>query len=339
MDKTEQARRETEVTIEHSRSLEGCERELQQLVRLGEALGATLEPKVIQRTVVSHLQPVIGQREIEIWLTARTDSWSQSIDAKCSMDSSSDRSWHPAWQAGLWDTFPMFASGKLVGLIGVGQTVDDRSQPLSNTQRCFLTMTSCLVGLCIKNAQLSRQVRQLSAVDVLTGCLTRQHTMNLISSELRRARRSEEPVSLIFIDLDHFKQLNDRYGHLFGDTVLAAVGGAMKEVLRADDLRCRYGGDEFVVLLPDTPLDGAKRVAELLRRHLALTTIGSPDGAIFVTASFGISVARPGELDAKALLVRADRSMYRAKRDGRNSVRVWEADPKKETVGSLYVGR
>ena len=134
----------------------------------------------------------------------------------------------------------MFAGGKLVGLMGVGQTVGDRPQPLSDSQRRLLEMAASLVGLSIKNAQLFRNVRQLSAVDVLTGCLTRHHGMNLIGAELRRAQRSEQPVSLLFIDLDHFKQLNDRYGHLFGDTVLGAVGAAMKEALRGSDLRCNY---------------------------------------------------------------------------------------------------
>ena len=134
-------------------------------------------------------------------------------------------------------------------------------------------------------------------------------------------------MSLIFIDLDHFKQLNDRYGHLFGDSVLATVGAAMKEALRGSDLRCRYGGEEFVVLLPETSLDGAKRVAESLRRHLARRPIQRPEGSVFVTASLGVSAAMPGELDAKALLARADAAMYRAKRDGRNAVRVWEDYP------------
>ena len=224
----------------------------------------------------------------------------------------------------------------------------DSSRVSENTAQLTATTfpmfaTGKLVGLSIKNAQLFRRVRQLSALDVQTGCLTKHHGMNLIAAELRRAQRSEQPVSLLFIDLDHFKQLNDRYGHLFGDSVLSAVGTAMKEALRGSDLRCRYGGEEFVVLLPDTPLEGAKRVAESMRRHLARRAIERPEGSIFETASNGVSAATPGELDAKALLARADAAMYRAKRDGRNCVRVWEDYPEwrrsqaRETPGQAEV--
>ena len=323
---TEQkVKEDTEAITGDVRRAEERASELEQLVRLGEALGATLDPKAIHQTVTQHLQPVVGQREI--WMTVRTEGWRLAIGGPQSSGTGPDQTWDPNRQAGAWDTFPMFAGGKLVGLMGVGQSVGDRPQQLTESQRRLLEMAASLVGLSIKNAQLFRRVRQLSAVDVLTACLTKHHGMNLIAAELRRAQRSEQPVSLLFIDLDHFKQLNDRYGHLFGDSVLSAVGTAMKEALRGSDLRCRYGGEEFVVLLPDTPLDGAKRVAESMRRHLARRAIERPEGSIFVTASIGVSAATPGELDAKALLARADAAMYRAKRDGRNCVRVWEDYP------------
>ena len=324
-ERDQQVRRNTEAIAGDVRRAEERARELEQLVRLGEAVGATLDPKAIHQTVAHHLQPIIGRREI--WMTVRTEGWRLAIGGPDSKASGSDDTFDPAHQPGAWDTFPMFAAGKLVGLMGVGQTVGDRPQPLTDGQRRLLEMAASLVGLSIKNAQLFRKVRQLSAIDVLTGCLTKQHGMNLIAAELRRAQRSAQPVSLLFIDLDHFKQLNDRYGHLFGDTVLGAVGTAMKEALRGSDLRCRYGGEEFVVLLPDTPLDGAKRVAESLRRHLARKAIKRPEGAVFVTASVGVSTATSGELDANALLARADAAMYRSKRDGRNCVRVWEDYP------------
>ena len=324
-ERDQQTKRDTDAIAGDARRAEDRARELEQLVRLGEALGATLDPKAIHHTVTQYLQPVVGQREI--WMTMRTEGWKLDIGGAQPTGSSPEKAWDPTSQPGAWDTFPMIAGGKLVGLMGVGQTVGDRPQPLSDSQRRLLEMAASLVGLSIKNAQLFRKVRQLSAVDVLTGCLTRHHGMNLIGAELRRAQRSEQPVSLLFIDLDHFKQLNDRYGHLFGDAVLGAVGAAMKEALRGSDLQCRYGGEEFVVLLPDTPLDGAKRVAESMRRHLARKAIKRPEGSIFVTASIGVSAAMAGELDAKALLARSDAAMYRAKRDGRNCVRVWEDYP------------
>ena len=324
-ERDQQVKQETEEIAGDARRAEERARELEQLVRLGEALGATLDPKAIHQTVIQYLQPVVGQREI--WMTVRTEGWKLAIGGPQGSGPSAEKAWDPTSQPGAWDTFPMFAGGKLVGLMGVGQTVGERPQPLSDGQRRLLETAASLVGLSIKNAQLFRKVRQLSAIDVLTGCLTRHHGMNLIGAELRRAQRSDQSVALLFIDLDHFKQLNDRYGHLFGDSVLGAVGSAMKEALRGSDLRCRYGGEEFVVLLPDTPLDGAKRVAESMRRHLARKAIKRPEGSIFVTASIGVSAAMAGELDSKALLARADAAMYRAKRDGRNCVRVWEDYP------------
>ena len=318
-------RQDSEAISGDVRRAEERTRELEHLVRLGAALGATLDPKAIHQTVTQYLQPVVGQRDI--WMTVKTDGWRLAIGGPKPSASLPEELWDPNHQPGAWDTFPMFAAGKLVGLMGVGQMVGDRPQQLTESQRRLLEMAASIVGLSVKNAQLFRKVSQLSAIDVLTGCLTRHHGMNLIGAELGRAQRSEQPVSLLFIDLDHFKQLNDRYGHLFGDTVLNVVGSAMQDALRGSDLRCRYGGEEFVVLLPDTPLDGAKRVAESLRRHLARRAIERPEGSIFVTASIGVSAVMPGELDAKALLARADAAMYRAKRDGRNCVRVWADYP------------
>jgi diguanylate cyclase (GGDEF)-like protein len=169
---------------------------------------------------------------------------------------------------------------------------------------------------------LFQEVRENSLRDSLTGCFNRSHSLEVIDAELRRARRSQMPVSLIMFDLDHFKDINDRYGHLCGDAVLASVGGRMKEVLRGSDLKCRYGGEAFVVLLPETPLHGAKRVAETLRRELADKPIQWKGEPIAITASFGISVALPSEVDIQALLARADAALYRAKDEGRNCVRL-----------------
>jgi diguanylate cyclase (GGDEF)-like protein len=148
------------------------------------------------------------------------------------------------------------------------------------------------------------------------------HAIDQIDTELRRARRSQMPVALIMFDLDRFKDVNDRHGHLCGDAVLAAVGARMRDVLRGSDLKCRYGGEEFLVLLPETPLEGAKRVADTLRRELADMAVQWKDETLHITASFGVSVALPSEIDPQALISRADAALYRAKDQGRNCVRL-----------------
>jgi diguanylate cyclase (GGDEF)-like protein len=125
-------------------------------------------------------------------------------------------------------------------------------------------------------------------------------------------------------DIDRFKQTNDQFGHMGGDAVLAAVGARMRAVLRGSDLKCRLGGEEFLVVLPDTPLAGARRVAESLRRELAEFPVQWNERSIPVTASFGVTAITPGELDAVAIMARADGALYRAKEDGRNCVRIVE---------------
>jgi diguanylate cyclase (GGDEF)-like protein len=128
-------------------------------------------------------------------------------------------------------------------------------------------------------------------------------------------------------DLDSFKLINDRQGHLCGDAVLAAVGDRMRGATRAGDLKCRYGGDEFIVLLPETPLAGAKLVCENLRKAIEKDPIPWADGQIVLTASFGVTEMNAGEVDPLAVIARVDAALYRAKRTGRNRVCVAEESP------------
>jgi diguanylate cyclase (GGDEF)-like protein len=129
---------------------------------------------------------------------------------------------------------------------------------------------------------------------------------------------------MIMFDLDGFKPINDTLGHLAGDAVLTAVGIRMRAVLRGSDLKCRYGGEEFLILLPDTPLIGAQRVAESLRRDLEMHPVKWAHGEIPISASFGVATSLPGEIDALGLVARADVAMYTARQSGRNCVRATE---------------
>ena len=289
-----------------SRSYDARLGQVEHLLRLGGLLQVSMEPEAVRGTLQEHLRPLIGRREIR--MTAGDGDRRQSA---------------------AWDSFPLQAGDAVVGAMEVARAVDGQPQPLSGWHRRLLEMASPLVGRALRNAQLFRQAQQLSAVDVLTGCLAGRHGMELVGMELRRAQRYARPAALAFIDLDRFKQVNDRYGHLCGDAVLRVVGAEMKAALRGSDLCCRYGGDEFLLLLPETPLVGARHVAEMLRRRLAGITVERPEGPVTVTASIGVAAAGPGELDAGSLLARADAAMYRAKRAGRNTVRIWEDEGRK----------
>ncbi|MBN93669.1 MAG: hypothetical protein CL928_06275 [Deltaproteobacteria bacterium] len=142
----------------------------------------------------------------------------------------------------------------------------------------------------------------------------------LLQTELQRARRQGAPFALIMLDLDHFKSINDTHGHLCGDAVLAAVGQRIRDILRNSDTKCRYGGEEFMVLLPDTPRPGALHVAESLRAQLAEVDVTWNGEKVPVTASVGLAMAMEKEVDPMPLIGRADAALYRAKHGGRNQV-------------------
>jgi two-component system cell cycle response regulator len=119
-------------------------------------------------------------------------------------------------------------------------------------------------------------------------------------------------------DVDHFKAINDQLGHLRGDELLRRIGMQLTKVLRTSDLRCRYGGDEFLIILPETPALGAERVADGVRRELAAITIGGAHDARSITVSIGVATAGPEDRTPDLLIERADKALYRAKRNGRN---------------------
>jgi diguanylate cyclase (GGDEF)-like protein len=214
--------------------------------------------------------------------------------------------------------FPLIVAGAAMGVLGV----DTAKGGLAPERQRALEAATAILAVSLKNAQLFTEVRENGLRDSLTGCATRAHATELIDAELRRARRSQMPVSLIMFDLDHFKDVNDKYGHLCGDAVLANVGRRMRDVLRGSDVKCRYGGEEFLVLLPETSLHGARRVAETLRRELAERPVPWAGETVTVTASFGLTQVLPGEINIQAVVARADGALYRAKEDGRNCVRI-----------------
>ena len=308
--------------------------ELERLVTFGQALGRALDFDSIRIAVSLHLPTIAGTEQVWVLVHQGTEWQALHGDtrgvehvtqwgdlAEQLLANGPDK-----MAASLADRpvgFPLIVAGKPEGVLGVRP----EGGILAQDRRHILEAAAALLAVSVKNAQLFREVRDNSVKDTLTGCVTRGHAMEIIDAELRRARRTQMPVTMIMFDLDHFKDVNDRYGHLCGDAVLSAVGKRMREVLRGSDVKCRYGGEEFLVLLPDTPLHGARRVADTLRREIAERPIPWAGEGLTVTASFGLAQTLPGEVNVEALIARADQALYRAKDDGRNCVRIAAETP------------
>jgi two-component system, cell cycle response regulator len=189
----------------------------------------------------------------------------------------------------------------------------------------LVALVACELGGPVRIAALMDEQQRLATVDALTGLKNRRAFMEQARVELARSTRYVLPLSLILLDVDHFKKINDGHGHMAGDHVLCALGALLKKALRVPDIVARWGGEEFVIALPNTDIAGVKVVAERLRaaaEHLALQYEGRK---VPLTISLGATGLVPGET-LEALVDRADRAMYAAKAGGRNCAVIVEAE-------------
>ena len=225
-----------------------------------------------------------------------------------------------------YSSWPMRHGGQTIGLVIVRH-----DPPLSQTDTQALSAVTALVSTATNTVRLIADLHRSGVTDELTGCASREHGLMRLDGELRRVRRSTSSLTVIMLDIDTFKAVNDQYGHLVGDTVLAAVGESLARTLRSTDVRCRYGGDEFLLVLPETSLDRAIHVADRVRQGIADLAIPANGHTLRITASLGVSGIGPDELDPLAVVARADTALYDAKRGGRNQCHVAEI-PKERTV-------
>ncbi len=163
-------------------------------------------------------------------------------------------------------------------------------------------------------------LKELSHTDGLTGVFNRLHLEERLEDEFKRAMRYKKDLAYLMFDLDHFKKVNDDYGHLAGDTVLQEVAAKAKETLRSSDVFGRYGGEEFGVILPETEMDGAFRIAEKLCSVVGAEPVDYDKQKIGVTISIGVAQRHTGMSGYKALIDKADAALYRSKENGRNQV-------------------
>ncbi len=185
----------------------------------------------------------------------------------------------------------------------------------------LLEMVVKPIAVAIGTIRMFDSAEALTITDDLTKLYNYRYLMQYLEAEVKRCLRYKKKVSLLFIDVDGFKQVNDTYGHLVGSRALAEMGQVLRKVLRETDIVGRYGGDEFVVVLPETPLNGALVIAERMRKKVDDYEFVAQDLSIHLTISLGVASCPKHTLTAEGLIKKADAAMYRAKELSRNSIK------------------
>lgn len=214
----------------------------------------------------------------------------------------------------------------------IGQLGDAFSQMATSIQNRELELRDLAVGLEQtieeRTDELRRQNKRLERIaieDPLTGIYNRRYFFELAEQEIERAKRYGNLLSVVIMDADYFKNVNDAYGHLIGDQILINLAKICQENIRSLDIFARYGGEEFVILMPEANLEDAQKSAERLRKLVAETSMITGGLNVMITISLGVaSWENSKELDFNALLARADRALYQSKESGRNRVSVWQ---------------
>lgn len=174
--------------------------------------------------------------------------------------------------------------------------------------------------------RLQEDLSHMASTDALTGLLNRRRFLSGAESEFLRARRYQRELAVVMLDIDHFKNINDTHGHFIGDQVLTALARHAQTLLRGSDMIGRWGGEEFVLLMPETSLAGAVILAERLRTELAEIDMPSPEGPFRFTVSIGVAARGEKDRNIKCVMRHADTALYAAKHAGRNCVQVLRAE-------------
>ena len=220
---------------------------------------------------------------------------------------------------------PLIRHDKLIGCLGMGSL--DESRFVSAMASDFIEHMASIVVICIDNVISHERLKQIGLTDPLTGVHNRRYAEQRLHEEIGRSRRSGHALSCLYIDIDHFKKINDSVGHQCGDQVLCEVAARIKAELRVSDALGRFGGEEFIVLLVDADVDNAHGVAQRILSGISERTIDcAGHQALRVTVSIGIAhmlapdAAKPVDVIAQELIERADRALYQAKGEGRDRI-------------------
>src|SRR5471032_816405 len=220
---------------------------------------------------------------------------------------------------------PLLRNKRIIGSLNLGSCDPTRFTPSLGTD--FIEHMASIIAICLENVISNEMLKYIGLTDSLTGVYNRRYIDRRLLEEIARARRQQYPISFMYLDIDHFKRVNDTVGHQGGDEVLREVAQRIKAELRLSDALARFGGEEFVVLLIDADLDSAAFVAERIRASVAGALISVPQQTqVSVTVSIGVACLAGGdhggedEAIARALVAHADEALYEAKATGRNRV-------------------
>ncbi|AFJ02469.1 diguanylate cyclase (GGDEF) domain-containing protein [Methylophaga frappieri] len=216
---------------------------------------------------------------------------------------------------------PLIRQRKLIGSLNLGSRNASRFQPDIGSQ--FLQHMAAVVAACLENTRLHEEIKLVGLRDPLTGINNRRFFDQRIDEEVSRAKRQHSPLSCLFVDLDHFKRINDQYGHAAGDAVLKQVASLLNQLLRSTDVLARFGGEEFVILLTDTPANAAADIAQRMRIHLSQQFFAvNANKQIQITLSIGLATMNHSNQihTSHQLLQAADQAVYAAKISGRNRI-------------------
>ena len=233
---------------------------------------------------------------------------------------------NPLFKKGYFVSIPLMIEKEVVGVLNIND-VDQDSFNVGDLG--FILNLSELIAMSISNAVLYEQTKKLAVTDGLTGISNRPNMEQFLLSEFERSKRYNSPLSVVLLDVDHFKDVNDSYGHQKGDEILVTFASVLKKFCRANDTAARYGGEEFLMILPQSNAQGAFKIAERVREEIMKMSFVGNDSKFSVTTSCGVAeLNRDYMKNTDQLINVADNAMYEAKNSGRNKTIIGSVEKK-----------
>ena len=253
-----------------------------------------------------------------------SDCWAQRRGQSHLVLSHEQRCTHVNADGHMYVCLPLLAQGETLGILHIldGIVRNDEADEPRMMEKCKLAkILADNIGLGITNLKLRESMRNLSIRDPLTGLFNRRYMEEALAQEQHRAKRNETQMAVIMVDIDHFKAFNDNFGHDGGDAILRALGVFFKKHVRGSDIACRYGGEEFILILSPSTAEGARQRVEKIREDAGLLRVSHANqdlGAI--TLSLGMAIFPEHASEAASIIKAADVALYQAKSGGRNQV-------------------